>query len=317
VAIVGVQGDLQPNVVIGNYIGTNVDGSAALGNGGAGVSATGGDKNRIGGTTAGERNTISGNAVGVEVGTGATGTTVMGNYIGTNPTGKSAVPNRAGVHVAAETTLTTVGGLYRSHGNVISGNTGDGVQLEGATKVRNNLIGTDRAQTLNLGNWGNGVSVTSDGSVIGGSAALANVIAHNNQYGVLVSRGLENTISCNRIYGSGSFGISVVGGANDSLSPPQFESVLASTLIIVTGSVTSRPNATVRLELFGNSFPQADPFGGEGERFMAVAATVKTDATGHFTAYFRCSVQSAFPVLSMTATDAGGNTSAFSGNYWS
>ncbi|HKB01909.1 MAG TPA: hypothetical protein VKD90_06795, partial [Gemmataceae bacterium] len=70
-------------------------------------------------------------------------------------------------------------------------------------------------------------------------------------------------------------------------------------------------------ELFGNSFPGADPFGmGEGERFMAAATTVKTDASGHFTAYFRAAVHAAFPVLSLTTTDASGNTSAFSFNWF-
>ena len=53
------------NVVIGNYIGTNAAGTADLGNGQNGVytgfSSGGSNNNRIGGTTAGERNVLSGN----------------------------------------------------------------------------------------------------------------------------------------------------------------------------------------------------------------------------------------------------------------
>jgi hypothetical protein len=51
------------NTVIGNFIGTNIDGSAALPNNDVGVYIIGGaQRNRIGGNAPGERNLISGNS---------------------------------------------------------------------------------------------------------------------------------------------------------------------------------------------------------------------------------------------------------------
>jgi hypothetical protein len=52
------------NRVVGNYIGTNISGTAALGNP-IGVFIGVGESNIIGGTTPQERNVISGNQLGV------------------------------------------------------------------------------------------------------------------------------------------------------------------------------------------------------------------------------------------------------------
>ena len=60
--------------VVGNYIGTNAAGTAQLGNDRQGIYINGSSGNVIGGTTAAERNVISGNRLrGVYiVGAGAT-----------------------------------------------------------------------------------------------------------------------------------------------------------------------------------------------------------------------------------------------------
>src|SRR4029077_4175841 len=81
------------NTVLGNYIGTDVTGTIAKPNGGAGVSIFGGARsNTIGGTTPAARNIISGNnfqgiavgGVGNTLGTtmGPMQNLVQGNYIG-------------------------------------------------------------------------------------------------------------------------------------------------------------------------------------------------------------------------------------------
>src|SRR5262249_15810334 len=89
------------NVVAGNFLGTNPAGTAGGPGSWTGVRVTGAhgaaDNNRIGGTTAADRNLISGNSVdGVQISGGAGGassTLVRGNYIGTDLTGSVAVPN--------------------------------------------------------------------------------------------------------------------------------------------------------------------------------------------------------------------------------
>jgi hypothetical protein len=65
--------------------------------------------------------------------------TIQGNYIGTDYTGTSAVPNGVGVATGqvvstnASAGYATIGGTVAGSRNVISGNTGDGVQLNGTS----------------------------------------------------------------------------------------------------------------------------------------------------------------------------------------
>jgi hypothetical protein len=85
------------NTILGNYIGTNVSGSAAIGNRGMGVSMNGGASlNRIGGPGAGERNIISYNGgTGVQVsGSNTVSNTVQGNWIGVDADGTGGLDPR-------------------------------------------------------------------------------------------------------------------------------------------------------------------------------------------------------------------------------
>src|SRR5262249_35440308 len=126
------------NVVVGNYIGTDRDGTAALGNRGAGVFiaadiAGAGDasNNRIGGTMAGERNVISGNGTGVAIQGGggmlAADNVVQGNYIGTDRTSAAVLGNGVGVGIGQGAPRSLIGGTSIEARNIISGNQGAGV----------------------------------------------------------------------------------------------------------------------------------------------------------------------------------------------
>src|SRR5262249_53789471 len=94
-----VRGPTVNNTVEGNFIGTDVTGTQALGNAQGGVFIDDADDNLIGGTTPGAGNVISGNAsAGVLIdrsfpGGGGNGNRVEGNYIGTDVTGTAALPN--------------------------------------------------------------------------------------------------------------------------------------------------------------------------------------------------------------------------------
>ena len=93
------------NTIQGNYIGTNVDGTAALGNGiGIRIQDV---RTQIGGSSEGMRNLISGNTDnGIEmVANPITGpdmfTVIQGNYIGTDVTGTVALGNaQNGIEIA-------------------------------------------------------------------------------------------------------------------------------------------------------------------------------------------------------------------------
>ena len=83
------------NVIKGCYIGVDTNGVTRRVNAKAGILINGCSNNVIGGTTAAERNVISGNGSnGVEItGSSATGNIVAGNYIGTTATGSALLGN--------------------------------------------------------------------------------------------------------------------------------------------------------------------------------------------------------------------------------
>jgi titin len=181
------------NVVLGNLIGTDITGIAALGNA-AGVVIDSGTGNIIGGTAAGARNVISGNGAGVAIsGSGTSGNVVLGNFIGTDKTGTAPLGNQGpGLYLYSESSDNTIGGTAPGAGNVISANAENGIDIIGFADrytVQGNLIGTDKTGTAPLGNAGNGVLIdnSANHNTIGGTAAGAgNVISGNGANGVRI-----------------------------------------------------------------------------------------------------------------------------------
>jgi titin len=127
------------NLVQGNLIGTDVTGLLAtdangnsLGNTGDGVDILSGASNNTIGGAAGLANVISGNrADGVSIAnTNSTGNVVQGNFIGTDVTGLLPLRNLGnGVHLLG-TSDNLIGGATTGTGNLISGNGGNGVEIE-------------------------------------------------------------------------------------------------------------------------------------------------------------------------------------------
>src|SRR5271157_5831525 len=178
------------NLVVGNYVGTDVTGAVAQGNSVSAVSVFS-TNNTIGGTTATARNVISGNGSGGVLisGVGATNNVVLGNFIGTDATGERDVPNSANGVLIDGSSNNTIGGTAVGAGNVISGTIGAGVSIDpGATNnlVLGNFIGTDATGELAVPNRANGVLIgESSNNTIGGTAVGArNVISDNIGAGV-------------------------------------------------------------------------------------------------------------------------------------
>ena len=107
-------------LVEGNYIGTDVTGTVALGNHGQGIWATAGS-NTVGGTASGAGNLISGNTVvGIWFYSG-NGNLVEGNLVGTDVTGARALGNTySGIQLQSNNNI--VGGTTAAARNVVSGN---------------------------------------------------------------------------------------------------------------------------------------------------------------------------------------------------
>ena len=158
------------NVVEGNFIGTNAGGTAPLPNADDGILISGGVNNIIGGTTAGARNIISGNTTdGINI-TGS-GNLVEGNFVGTDVTGGSALPNGGdGININGGATGNIIGGAMAAAANLVSGNTGYGIGVDGATTT-GNLLDDDYVGT---GVGGSGTIANGDGAlqIADGATAL-------------------------------------------------------------------------------------------------------------------------------------------------
>ncbi|HUW97034.1 MAG TPA: CSLREA domain-containing protein, partial [Anaerolineae bacterium] len=204
----GISYDPAYNTISGNYIGINYDGTTAAGNTQGGIWILNAHDNTIGGTTAQERNIISGNDFyGVSIfGADAHHNKVIGNYIGTSADGTGAVANSwAGIGITSDAHHNAVGGLTSAKRNVISGNNPGGVSIDNGANtniVLGNYIGTAP----------NGVDAVpnSVGVSIGSGAhhngiGYINTIAHNTNYGVRIDGAATtaNTIATNSIHSNG------------------------------------------------------------------------------------------------------------------
>ena len=230
------------NVIKGCYIGVDTNGVTRKANAKAGILINGSANNIIGGTTAAERNVISGNnSNGVEItGSGATGNIVKGNYIGTTATGTASQSNSSnGVlingapnNTIGGTTGTTPGGACTGACNVISNSTVAGVKISGSgatgNQVQGNFIGTDVSGTsTSMGNGKFGVLIQNlaGSNTIGGAAPGArNIISGNKSEGVIIS-GTNNLVAGNYIgtdttgnnkIGNSDFGVVINGPASNN-----------------------------------------------------------------------------------------------------
>ena len=144
-------------MIAGDFLGTDVTGTTALGNSGDGVHILDASNNTIGPDNVISANAIAARGAGVSItGPQAVNNRVINNNIGTNRDSSAVLGNgRAGVYLAEAAHNNIIGS-----GNVISGNgfppgadpltTGStGVYIFGAGTTGNwvtgNLIGTDRS----------------------------------------------------------------------------------------------------------------------------------------------------------------------------
>lgn len=332
------------NSVRGNTIGTNLAGAAGLGNNSSGVMIRGGSNNTIGGVNPGDRNVIVGNAAngGVEFyafsGDVMTGNQVLGNYIGVLPSG-TAIPNQTGIRIYANppsgpnpagiVTGSTIGGIDPAARNIISGNTGDGINMGGGGTTNNtiagNYIGTTIDGLMPLPNTGSGISLSEGGgNTVGGTAAGAgNLIAFNNSRGVSVfSNSTGNRILGNTIRGNGNLAIDLngdgasandngdadTGGNNRQNYPALVSAANSGGTTGVQADLSSFAAGQYTLQFFASAACDANG----NSRAERLAGTFE-DVNGSGTQTFQLTPPlAAGEYVTATATDSNGNTSELS-----
>ena len=285
------------NTIVGNYIGTNAAGTAALGNF-TGIEILLAENNTIGGTTAGARNVISGNngegisITGVQfasfaqseaVSEAANNNTILGNYIGVDATGFNPLGNglnpqafrRDGVRIFSANG-TTIGGAATGAANIIANNGGNGVFVEPAS------TGSPAPAGIN-------------------NAILGNSIRSNVGLGIELG---ATGVTANDP-GDGDT------GANNLQNYPILTSALTRTTgTTITGTLNSTANSTFTIEFFNNAACNSSG-NGEGET-LAARFTVTTNSAGITTFSVPITPILAGRFITATATDASGNTSEFS-----
>ena len=276
------------NTVQGNYIGTDVTGTAGLGNANAGIYIQSSHYNLIGGPAPGAGNLISGNgATGVRF-DDARGNSfvdepvsnaVQGNLIGTDFTGTTALGNSGSGIFIGHGDSNTIGGVSAGLGNTIAFN-------------------------------GRGIGVFGGNS---GNAIRGNEIFLNGQLGIdLVASSAEDGNGVNPNDPNDLDGVDdPFGLANDLQNYPVLSRAISANSTVIEGTLDSTPNSSFQFDFFSNS--TCDPSGyGEGETFIG-SMDVTTDANGDviFVASL-ATIVSPGQIITATATDEANNTSEFS-----
>ncbi|MCP4900486.1 MAG: hypothetical protein GY906_26275, partial [bacterium] len=274
--------------VLGNYVGTDVTGTQAIGNN-TGVFIGQAVHSFVGGTRREERNVISGNSNYGMMVVVSFNNLVLGNYIGVDSSGASALPNQEAVNIEGASRNI----LQR---NVISGNEG-GVRIWNDSEhnlLRANRLGVAAEDSLPIPNQWQGIRIESASNQIGGPYPEdGNVIAHNEGGGVEVWTHPGNSILGNSIYGNNGLGIYLEDDGNNSLAAPQ---ITRASPISIQGTTC----AGCRVDVFSD----------EGQQGRVFEGSTLADAAGSFEISFATWLHG--PNITCTATDLQGNTSPFS-----
>ncbi len=212
---------LGGNRIESNFVGTDLSGQIAKGNGLSGIQVLNSDNNRIGGPGVG--NLTSGNGwEGVRVwGSLSHSNWIQGNRIGTDANGLSAVPNLLSGLVLAGSSRNSVVGADGTDANdarkrnLISGNGLEGIRIDNSNRniLADNWVGVDKTGNASLANIEGGIVIQYGATEnrIGSNAdgindiRERNVISGNAKTGIRVFKSSDNQIAGNWI------GISVDG----------------------------------------------------------------------------------------------------------
>lgn len=267
--------------IFGNFIGTDINGMAALGNFDRGVLIVGSRVNQIGaGAESGlapnvisaesTTNVISGNfGTGISI-TGGGSAVVRRNFIGTDKSGTADLGNtQDGVRIV-DSPGSTIGGANLASRNVISGNDANGVAVvqsvnptsaastANSNVISANFIGVDVTgntstavggfPTSAVGNSGSGVLVNAAGNTVGGNRTTSASSSECNNRCNVISGNRANGVSVSSSFASANIvtGNNIgVGLNNTSVIGNRDNGVQISNLALgnTIGGTTTTPGA--------------------------------------------------------------------------
>ena len=282
------------NSVVDNYIGTNVSGAAAVGNGFSGVTVIdGATYNGI------QNNLISGNLMhGILLkGSGTDKNYARLNIIGANAQVTSPLPNHNhGVVITDGAESNQIGTAAPEWGNVIVSSGWSGVSIFNSNNntVMLNAIGTDEDGTAtNLGNTYYGIHVEGMNNTIG----PGNTIAHNGSDGIRVdaktiTTAQSNPITQNSVFSNVGMGIELWSNGNLEITAPAITSASCQ-------QIEGTTCAGCSVEIFSDTADEGKIYEGTASANAILPA-------------FSWNGTVSGPNVTATATDSQGNTSEFS-----
>ena len=276
------------NSVVGNFVGTNAAGTYAATTAvfpADGIQMqNGAAENVIGGTSAADRNVVSGNAYRgvITAGEDSDANRIINNLVGLGPAGDKRLPNiKHGIDVNGGSAANFIGGTQPGERNVASGNGEEGIEIshEPTTtqnRVVGNFVGTDvsgkTAPTYAYnGEWGihledrvsdnlvadNVVGNNRKGGVRAGSLVTGTVI-QNNRIGVsLDDARIPNSASGVQI-DTDSSGSRVGPGniiANNNLDGIRVAGASSDHNVITRNSISGNRGLGIDLEPLGATNP--------------------------------------------------------------
>ena len=275
-------------LITGNYIGTDKNGTADLGNTSHGILIANSSTNSV------DNNVISGNngsgvTIQQDFGFTASVNAIVNNLIGVNATGNTALGNN-GSGVLVQASDNSIG--VSTTRNVISGNGANGVSLSTnfatLNSVMGNYIGVGANGTTSIPNFDNGIQISNsaadntigdpNGATLGATPACTgacNIIANNGnalstggRAGIYLdsTAGAGNAIRANSIFNNTGLGIDLQAtgatandlndpdtGANNQQNKPVINA--ANTSGFISGTLNSTAGTTFAIDFFRNSLP--------------------------------------------------------------
>ncbi len=229
---VHLRGGAVSTTIAGNYIGTDYTGLTSVANR-TGVVGFTAQPFVVGGSIPAERNIISGNTWAGVLIQGSSNNRIQGNYIGLGPDGDTIVGNSVGVHIKDQSFNNVIGtdgdGTNdATEGNVISGNTSNGIEHFGghtgpATTaiIAGNIIGLDKTGEFARPNANNGILIgngLANGAIIGtdgdgtSDEEERNIISGNAGNGVLLQNGAYGAVIAGNYIGTNALGTGSLDG---------------------------------------------------------------------------------------------------------
>lgn len=285
---IGIESQSDSNLILGNRIGTNLAGDAALPNMyGVGIDGT---NNVLGGPGPTDANLVSGNDLyGVVLGPASSGNEIIGNKIGTDLSGSAPLGNQIGIFTLGGQN-NIIGTNPPGYGNLVARNTLDGV-----------MILSDASSYFIAGN-----TIMQNG---GDGVSMGTFCCPGPPYPDQI------TLNRNSIHDNGELGVDLSpdgvtpndpgdadDGPNTLLNFPVFSQVS-------TTSATGTACTGCRVEVF---LADGDPSDhGEGMTFVGEAFA---DVSGNFVVPLDVNLVSQCDLVTARATDWAGNSSEFSAN---